>query len=51
MSDKMTPIPFKNLIEWVLKEKKSKGKVFGIRKAYEGHKDKVLEIFRYHCYK
>ena len=33
MSDVMTPIPFGNLMEWVLKEQQS-GSVFGVRKAF-----------------
>jgi putative selenate reductase len=34
MSDKMTPIPFGNLMDWVLEEKKTKGTVFGIHRPY-----------------
>lgn len=34
MSDKMTPIPFANLMEWILEEKKTKGTVFGINRPY-----------------
>lgn len=34
MGDRMTPIPFGNLMEWILEEKKSKGTVFGIRRPY-----------------
>ncbi len=34
MSDKMTPIPFSNLMEWILEEKKTKGTAFGINRPY-----------------
>jgi len=34
MSDIMTPIPFANLMEWILEEEKSKGTVFGIHRPY-----------------
>ena len=43
MSDVMTPIPFRELMEWVLSEYK-RGSVFGVTKAYEP-KGKTLEIF------
>ncbi|MBP8639625.1 MAG: putative selenate reductase subunit YgfK [Oscillospiraceae bacterium] len=39
MSDKMTPIPFGNLMDWVLKEKKTKGTVFGIKRPYIAEPD------------
>ena len=44
MSDVMTPIPFGNLMNWVLEEKKS-GKVFGISRAFKADKAKYYEIF------
>ena len=34
MSDKMTPIPFADLMNWVLEEKKTKGTLFGINRPY-----------------
>ncbi len=34
MSDKMTPIPFGNLMDWILEERKTKGTVFGIHRPY-----------------
>jgi len=45
MSDMMTPIPFENLVEWIITEKKSKGTIFGIRKFYEAPQNKSLNIF------
>ncbi len=44
MSDVMTPIPFGNLMEWVLKEQQS-GSVFGVRKAFRPAPGKLLELF------
>ncbi|MBW5394592.1 putative selenate reductase subunit YgfK, partial [Brachyspira hampsonii] len=44
MSDVMTPIPFGNLMNWVLEEKKT-GKVFGISRAFKADKSKYYEIF------
>jgi len=39
MGDRMTPIPFGNLMDWILEEKKTKGTVFGIHRPYvDGHK-------------
>lgn len=35
MSDIMTPISFPQLVDWVITEKKTKGSIFGVRKAYE----------------
>ena len=40
----MTPIPFGNLMNWFLEEKKS-GKVFGISGAFKADKAKYYEIF------
>ncbi|MEA4894351.1 MAG: putative selenate reductase subunit YgfK, partial [Oscillospiraceae bacterium] len=34
MSDKMTPIPFADIMEWILNEKKTVGTVFGIHRPY-----------------
>lgn len=44
MSDIMTPIPFGNLMNWILEEKKSYGTVFGVRKNYVAD-DKKLSLF------
>ncbi len=44
MSDKMTPIPFSNLMEWVLDEHK-KGAVFGIHRPFVADAGNAYEIF------
>ncbi len=45
MSEKMYPIPFKSLMNWVLEEYKQSGTVFGIRKFYKADPAKTLPIF------
>lgn len=44
MSDKMTPIPFSQLMDWILTEQK-KGSVFGIKRPFIAGKGKPYEIF------
>ncbi|WP_101696275.1 putative selenate reductase subunit YgfK [Clostridium minihomine] len=44
MSDIMTPIPFGNLMAWVLEEKK-KGSCFGLRRAYRADPTRHYEMF------
>ena len=44
MSDRMTPIPFRELMEWVLEEYKT-GSVFGVKRAYQPVPQKMLSIF------
>lgn len=44
MSDKMTPIPFSNLMEWVLEEQK-KGTVFGLHRPFRADPSKTYTIF------
>ncbi|MDO4836065.1 MAG: putative selenate reductase subunit YgfK [Clostridia bacterium] len=44
MSDRMTPIPFRELMEWVLEEYKT-GSVFGVRRPYRPVPGKMLSIF------
>jgi len=34
MSDKMTPVPFGGIMDWILEEKKTSGSVFGVRRPY-----------------
>ena len=34
MSEKMYPIPFKSLMNWVVEEYANCGEIFGVRKAY-----------------
>ncbi|MBW9156804.1 putative selenate reductase subunit YgfK [Clostridium tagluense] len=45
MGDRMTPIPFKELMEWIIEENKKYGKIFGVNKFFKKQDDKVLEIF------
>lgn len=45
MSDRMTPIPFPQLVKWILEEEKSKGAVFGIRKPYKAEAKYNRTIF------
>ena len=45
MSDRMTPIPFGKLMNWILTEKKEHGTVFGIRRMYRADPQKTLELF------
>ncbi len=44
MSDRMTPIPFRELMEWVLNEYKT-GSVFGVKRPYKPVPGKLLSIF------
>lgn len=45
MGDRMTPIPFHNLMEWVFEEKKNSGRVFGVREPFIKKSNEVLHIF------
>ena len=45
MSERMYPIPFKSLMNWVLAEYEQSGTVFGIRKFYKADPNKTLPIF------
>ncbi|PST32937.1 putative selenate reductase subunit YgfK [Enterocloster lavalensis] len=44
MSDRMTPIPFGNLMNWILKEHK-KGAIFGVRRPFVADPSHTYEIF------
>ena len=44
MSDRMTPIPFVELMEWVLSEYQT-GSVFGVKRPYRPVPGKLLSIF------
>ena len=44
MSDNMYPIPFGELMNWILEEEKNHGAVFGVARPYRA-KDKSLPIF------
>ncbi len=45
MSERMYPIPFKSLMNWVLTEYAQEGTVFGIHKFYKADPNKTLPIF------
>lgn len=44
MSEKMYPIPFKSLMNWVVTEYAMSGEIFGVHKAYKAS-GKSLAIF------
>ena len=44
MSEKMYPIPFSSLMNWVVTEYATEGKIFGIHKVYRSN-GKSLPIF------
>ena len=45
MSDIMRPIPFAQLMDWVLTEHETQGAIFGVRKAHVANQDGALPIF------
>lgn len=45
MSDRMTPIPFAGLLDWILTEKETKGTVFGVHRPYQAGNGTVRRIF------
>ena len=45
MSERMYPIPFKDLMRWVITERKNSGTVFGIHTEYKADPAKTLPIF------
>lgn len=45
MSDRMTPIPFSQLLTWVLDEKKKQGTVFGLQRPYQAGEGQSRTIF------
>lgn len=45
MGDRMTPMPFGQLIDWVLTEQKTKGTVFGLHKPYQAKEAYNRTIF------
>ena len=45
MSERMYPIPFDQLMTWILTEFRQEGTVFGVRKFYKADPDKTLPIF------
>lgn len=45
MSDKMTPVPFADLMRWILEEKETKGTVFGVQRAYKAESNHSWALF------
>ncbi len=45
MSERMYPIPFRSLMNWILTEHEKNGEVFGIHRAYKANPEKTLPIF------
>ena len=41
----MTPIPFPQLMDWILTEKENQNSVFGVHKAYTADQNKSLNLF------
>lgn len=48
MSDRMTPIPFPELMEWILTEYTRDGSVFGVRRPFRADPNKRLPLFSEH---
>ena len=46
MSDIMRPIPFAQLMDWVLTEHKTQGSIFGVRKLVRHENGQALPIFK-----
>ncbi len=45
MSEKMYPMPFAKLIDWIISEKESSGSVFGVNSPYVKKDDSALTLF------
>ncbi len=45
MSERMTPIPFGELMQWILTERANENAVFGVERPYIAPKDKKLSLF------
>ena len=45
MSDRMTPIPFEQLMNWILTEKEQYNTVFGVHKNFHKENTKTLTLF------
>ena len=45
MSEKMYPIPFRSLMNWILAEREKTGEVFGVHKRWIADPAKTLPIF------
>ena len=45
MGDRMTPMPFPQLVEWVMKEHDDKGTVFGVYRPYQAKAENDRKIY------
>ena len=45
MSEKMTPIPFRELLQWCIREYEASGTLFGVSRGYRAKSGKTLPIF------
>ena len=45
MSDIMRPIPFSQLMNWIIEEHKTQGAIFGVRKMVTTNQEGALPIF------
>lgn len=45
MSDRMTPIPFSKLVEWMMREYKNSNTIFGVHHPYQANKKYQRSIF------
>lgn len=45
MGDRMTPMPFSQLVNWMIKEQKEKGSVFGLKYPYKAEEKNTRTIF------
>ena len=48
MSDRMTPIPFGELMNWILTEKEKHDSVFGVQTPFKAKADQLLDLFHEH---
>lgn len=45
MGDRMTPMPFSQLVEWIMKEQETKGYVFGVYRPYKANARNNRKLF------
>lgn len=45
MGDRMTPMPFSQLVDWIVKEKENRGTVFGVYRPYQADQKNNWKIF------
>ena len=46
MSERMTPMPFSKLMDWLFCERDAHGAVFGVQKPFMKRDEKMLPLFR-----